>query len=402
MSPPFFNILTNKMIASTIRFMALAALLSLVALTQNADAAASRGLAWGTDNRWAKNIAKGSIDWYHHWQAHSVPQMPNHVEYVPMLWGQRYMGLWKSQKKHFHKTKPKYVLAMNEPDVSGQSDMSPKAAVNMYMKELEPLRKKGIKVSSPQIVWNTKWMDSFMKQLHARGGDVDFMAIHYYGSYKNPKRLQKWIKTVRAKYNKNIWLTEYGVTASSGGSAKQIKNFQTKVTAWMDKLGYVDRVAWLGCFAVNNPPDAYASRQNAMLSSNGKMRSIGYSFVYSGNGKRKRDVVEHVDATNALESRATPGAKRHASQHHKRIIGLQQAADMVRRNETAAAVPDSINGFPASPEEIQEYLAALNGDDDVDEEQDTQNADEDDCDERCKLLEEETKDTELDDDDKLD
>lgn len=381
---------------SSLRFFALTALVSLVVLSTDVEGRAARGLAWGTDNRWAKSIAKGSISWYHHWQSGPVPQMPNDVEYIPMLWGPSKMNLWNQRKKHFGKHKPKYILAYNEPDVKGQANMSPKQAAKHFMKHLEPYRRKGIKVSSPQIVWNTKWMDSFLKELRHRGGDVDFMAIHYYGSWKDVKRLQKWIKKIRTRYNKNIWLTEYGVTASSKGSAKQIKNFQTRVTNWMDKKKYVKRVAWLGCFAVNSPPDSYASRQNAMLSSKGKLRSIGYSFVYS-NKNGKRDVADETDDSQAHVARATPGAKRHALQHHRRVIGLQQAADVERRNETT---PATINGFPATPEEIADYL---HPDDEDEDEVDTQDADEAaHCDEVCQLRDAETADVELDDDDNTD
>ena len=66
------------------------------------------------------------------------------------------------------------------------------------------------------------------------------------------------------QYGKPIWVTEYGVTASSGGSQDQIKAFQsvffhllvifyhtdisfsTQATAWMETQSYVQRAAWLG------------------------------------------------------------------------------------------------------------------------------------------------------------
>lgn len=354
---------------------------------QQADAKAHRGLAWGTDNRWAKKIAKGSISWYHHWQNGPVKQMPDDVEFVPMFWGPKYKHLWEKRKSHFHKTKPKHVLAFNEPDVKGQANMSPKHAAKLFMKELEPLRKKGIKVSSPQIVWNTKWMDSFLKHLRARGGDVDFIAVHYYGSWKDLKRFKKWVVTVHKKYHKKVWVTEYGVTSKSGGSSGDIKGFMHKASAWMDKKSYVQRVAWLGCFAVNNPPDSFASNRNAMFSSKGSLRSIAYSYIY---GKRQL----HSRSEGSLDARSTPGAKRHNMQHHRRIIsGLQEAADLSRRNESDT----SINGVPASTEDVDDYLR--NADKDDEDELDKFEGEEEECDELCKLRDEMTKDTELDEDD---
>lgn len=351
-------------------FLTLAAIASIAVLSSTpTEAKLSKGLAWGANNNWAKKIAKGQISWYHHWQNAAVPEMPRDVEYVPMDWGPKYHNLWQQRKAGFAKHKPKYVLAFNEPDVTGQSDMSPSSAASRYMKELEPLRKKGIKVSSPQIVWNTKWMDSFLKKIRAQGGDVDFIAAHYYGSWKDQKRLESWIKTLRSKYKKSIWLTEYGVTASSGGSTAQIMNFKTKVTNWMSGKSYVKRVAWLGCFATNNPPDSFASNRNGMFTASGSLNKMGISYVY------KRDVEEK----SSPMARSTPGAKRHHIQHHKRIIsnGIHQVADLARRNGTES----TINGYPASEEEIN----ALEAQDAEDETEDPNAIH---CDEICKLRDE--------------
>lgn len=364
------------MLASSMRFFTLAAVLAVALLSIQVESS-KKGLAWATDNRWAKKIAKGQIRWYHHWQNAPVPQMPNDVQYIPMYWGPKYNHLWAQRKKHFKKNKPQFVLTFNEPDVKGQADMTTSHAASVWMKEIEPLRKRGIKVSSPQIVYNTKWMDGFLKKIRARGSDVDFMAVHYYGSWKDQKRLESWIKTIRKKYHKSIWLTEYGVTASSKGSAAQIRHFKASVTNWMDKRSYVKRVAWLGCFAVNNPPDSFASRKNAMFSSGGKLNKMAYSYMYN-----KRDLSTQSESSD-VAARSSPGAKRHALQHHKRIIanGLQQAADLVRRNESDVT---TINGFPASKEDIADYLAAQDDEDDVPED----NGPEEHCDELCKARDE--------------
>ncbi|PWN31328.1 glycoside hydrolase, partial [Meira miltonrushii] len=263
----------------SLRTVAITIALSIAVLAQSSEAL-KFGIPWGADSRWAPRVAKGRIQWYHHWQDGPVAQMPKNIPFVPMFWGPRYYGLWNQQKKWIRKHKPKFILSLNEPDIEGQANVSPKEAARLHMKELEPFRRKGHKVSSPQIVWNTKWMDSFLKHIRQQGGDIDFIAAHYYGSWKDVGRYQKWIKTLRKKYKKSIWITEYGVTSKSGGSQHEIKAFQRKVNAWMRTKKYVKRVAWLGCFAVSKPPDAFASRQNALFTGAGKLRSIGYQYVY--------------------------------------------------------------------------------------------------------------------------
>ena len=411
----------------SLRTVAITIALSIAVLSQ-ASEALKFGIPYGADSRWAPKVGKGKVQWYHHWQDGPIAQMPKNVPYVPMFWGPKYYGLWNQRKKWIRKHKPKFILGLNEPDVEGQANVSPKEAARLHMKELEPFRRKGHKVSSPQIVWNTKWMDSFLKHLHNQGGDIDFIAAHYYGSWKDVGRYQKWIKTLRKKYRKSIWITEYGVTSKSGGSERQIKTFQRKVNAWMRSKKYIKRVAWLGCFAVSKPPDSFASRQNALFSSRGKLRSIGYQYVY-GSGNKRNEIVdtetyddyddeenfeiqdydeedegqdqdhEEETATEAEVAQATPGHKRHALQHHRRIINLQQAADALHRNDTITAT--SINGFPATAEEVQDYLEALKGEGEgEDEDKDATEGDLLDCDEICRLRDGETDGTDLDDDDK--
>lgn len=410
----------------SLRFLAITIVLFIATLSQTSEAL-KLGTPYGADSRWAPRIGRAKVQWYHHWQDGPIAQMPKHVKYFPMFWGPKYNHLWAQRKKWIRKHKPKFILSLNEPDVEGQANVSPKEAARLHMRELEPFRRKGHKVSSPQIVWNTKWMDSFLKHIRRQGGDIDFIAAHYYGSWKDVGRYQKWIKTLRSKYKKSIWITEYGVTAKSGGSQRQIKAFQRKVNAWMRSKKYIKRVAWLGCFAVSKPPDAFASRQNALFSSHGKLRSIGYQYVYGSGNKRDEidaenddddenfeiqdydddddddDVDESHDedqtATGVESSQATPGHKRHALQHHRRIINLQQAADLQRRNESVTAT--SINGYPATAEEVQEYLDALKDEDKDDDENNPLSADNEDCDEICRLRDGETDGTDLDDDDKL-
>ncbi|CAO1636251.1 unnamed protein product [Parajaminaea phylloscopi] len=312
------------------RFAALALVTAVVASVA-VDARLRLGLAWGTDNRWAKTIAKGDISFYHHWQEGAVDQMPKHIEYVPMFWGPKYWGKWEERKQEIKKFKSNRILAFNEPDVKGQSDMTPEYAATLFMKELQPYRKKGIKVSSPQIVWDVNWMDSFLKHLRAKGGDVDFMAIHWYGSYTELSKFKKWVSKIHKRYNKAVWVTEYGVTASSHPSQGQIKNFHVQATNWMRKVGYVKRAAWLGCFAVSNPPDSYAAARNAFFANGGSLRTWAKWYVYSGASSKRS-----VEASAVERSPSTPGALRHRNARAHRAI-MEQQAELAEREDADAA-----------------------------------------------------------------
>lgn len=298
------------------------------------DARLRRGLAWGTDNRWATTIAKGTIEWYWHWEQGAVSEMPSRVEYVPNFWGPSKWGLWNQRKKEISKMNSQRILAFNEPDVKGQADMDPKYAATLFMQELEPYRKKGIKVSSPQIVWDVDWMDKFLKALRAKGGDVDFMAIHWYGGYKEINNLKTWVKKINKRYNKSVWLTEYGVTASSHPSQAQIKNFHVQATEWLQSQSYVKRAAWLGCFAVSSPPDSFAAARNAFFNSGGSLRSWAKWYVWTGNNKR-----DELPST-VERSHRTPGALRHnnARAHRAVMEAREEAEEALRTREAEEAL----------------------------------------------------------------
>lgn len=255
--------------------------------------------------------------------------MPSNIEYVPNFWGSSKWGEWNERKKEIKKFNSKRILAFNEPDIAGQSNMSPEAAASVYMQELEPYRKKGVKVSSPQIVWDVDWMDKFLKSLRSKGGDVDFMAIHWYGSYNEYSKFTSWVSKIHKRYNKSVWVTEYGITQSSQPSQAQIKNFHVKATQWMKSVGYVKRAAWLGCFAISSPPDSFAAARNAFFANGGSLRGWSKWYVWSSGTKR--------DEASAVErSPRTPGALRHHNARGHRAA-MEKQAELLEREEAERA-----------------------------------------------------------------
>lgn len=96
------------------------------------------------------------------------------LEFVPTLYSRKNLPKWYNIKANFDAHPPKAVLGFNEPDLSSQGDMNPYDAAALYMQEIFPLKKKyGTRLVSPQIAWRLDWMDTFLKELHNRGGYVD-------------------------------------------------------------------------------------------------------------------------------------------------------------------------------------------------------------------------------------
>lgn len=156
-------------------------------------------------------------------------------------------------------------------------------AAALYISALEPYRKKGVSVSSPQIVWNFDWMDQFLALIRAQSSDVDFIALHWYGSYTDIAGAKAYVNKAWTKYKKPIWVTEIGTTASSSGSNAQVRSFMMSLVAWLESQSFVDRLAWTGCYSYQSPPDGYLNRYGGFFNAAGTLRQIGN--LYACNAK---------------------------------------------------------------------------------------------------------------------
>ncbi|KAJ6506318.1 glycosyl hydrolase catalytic core-domain-containing protein [Mycena vitilis] len=260
---------------------------ALLAVLPSASATA-RGLAWATDNTFAPVIgSKPMVTWYHHWEDGAVSQMPSKNEYVPMFWGTSKWDKWNARKAEMAKKTPTHLLGFNEPDISSQANLSPASAADTWMKEIHPYAAKGVKLGSPAVAWNLDWTMNFLAELKKRGGHVDFVAVHWYGSWKDLATFKKFVASAHTRFGYKVWVTELGITSSSSPSQQQTKDFMMNAYAWMDSTGYVDRASWFGCFEQSQPPDAYATSKNAMFKSAGVLNDLGYWYGYTSQPDRR-------------------------------------------------------------------------------------------------------------------
>lgn len=102
------------------------------------------------------------------------------------------------------------------------------------------------------------------------------------------------------KFNLPIWITEYGVTSSSGGSQQQVKQFHMEATQWLNSQSYVERTSNFGSFSVSSPPDNYGSRLNALFNGDGSLRDLAYWYLWSSNPS-KRSVRFETTAEDDFE-----------------------------------------------------------------------------------------------------
>ncbi|CDU22485.1 uncharacterized protein SPSC_01115 [Sporisorium scitamineum] len=258
--------------------------------TRSNDSAHQMGVPWGCGPdclKGLKSTKSTQIHWYHHWQDSCVEDLDKlGFDYVPTFWGPSKWDKWESVKAELckRKTMPKYMLGPNEPDVQGQADLGPQAAAKLWMQELKPFADKGVQVGSPQVCWNMQWLEQFMAECKKLGCPISFIALHWYGSWRDFDKFIRWISSVHDEFHLPIWITEYGITQASGGSQQDIKNFHVKAVQWMREQGYVKRSAWLGGFPVNKKPDPYPNSLNSYFNDDGSARDLLWWASHSAGG----------------------------------------------------------------------------------------------------------------------
>ena len=275
------------------------------------------GLPWGGDSRWAASIAQKASSWYHHWENGLVHEL-GHLEYVPTFWGPTKWSQWNKRKHEMNHLHIEHLLAFNEPDVKGQANIDPDTAVGLFMQELQPYARKGIKVSSPQMVYDLDWLSKFMNKCHEAGCSISFIALHWYGGPHDIEALKKWIRSVHDKFKMPIWITEYGLNAKSNPSDDDTIGFLAESLEWMSTQPYIHRVAWNGCYDVGSKPDSFISAKNAYFKDGaGTLRAIAHAW-FGGKGNILMSNPNFKIVNNTRNS-ADDSLSRHKA-HRKRFL----------------------------------------------------------------------------------
>ena len=85
-----------------------------------------------------------------------------------------------------------HVLTFNEPDgtvATGGSAIPPSQAASIWIREVEPLRKMGIKTGAPAVTGSQggfTWLQEFFDACASQGTNctADFIPVHWYGNFE--------------------------------------------------------------------------------------------------------------------------------------------------------------------------------------------------------------------------
>ena len=224
-------------------------------------------------------LAQSGASWYYDWGA--TPNgiaAPAGASFVPMIWGASSVTTTTlgeaSHEGHV-------LLGFNEPDMSGQANMTVAQALNLWPK----LMATGMTLGSPAVAYDAAtpggWLDQFMAGAKARGYRVNFITVHWYGGdfRTGPavQQLESYLQAIYARYHLPIWITEFALTSYAGSTPSfpaeaQQAAFMTAAARMLDGLSYVERYAW---FAL---PTSAGSGTTGLFTTGPAATAVGRAF----------------------------------------------------------------------------------------------------------------------------
>ena len=189
---------------------------------------------------------QSDLTWYYNYKSTSSIRFDNStkLEFVPQLWGapatEDDMTFYNDVKGAIDGGKNiTAVLAFNEPDGydSGGSNVAPELAARIWIRQIEPLKKKGVKLGAPAVTGSPggfTWLQKFFTAC-AGNCSADFIPVHWYGNFEG---LASHVGQVNGTYkNMTMWITEY---ALDHASLQDSQAFYNQSADFFDRLRYVD------------------------------------------------------------------------------------------------------------------------------------------------------------------
>jgi hypothetical protein len=252
-----------------------------------------RGIAYDLASEADLQALSPGVSWWYNWAPAPNPAIPAgyltkyNMDYYPMLWNGNFNA---AQVIAFLQANPsmQYLLVMNEPNLTGQSNLTPQQAAALWPQYEAVAAQARVKIVGPQITWGDMpgygdpvvWLDAFYAAYEAANGGrqptIDFLGFHWY-DYGIAGQLDRL-----DKYNKPIWVTEFANWHSQNDGAQittlsQQEAQMTSMVTTLEQRGDVFRYAW---FTGRVSPDSHYS---SLLGAPGQLTGLGQLYISLGN-----------------------------------------------------------------------------------------------------------------------
>jgi hypothetical protein len=240
-----------------------------------------------------KQMDDMQLSWYYNWDKEPSSHIDN-IEYVPMIWSD-YAGSidWlQEEAKQYHT-----VLGFNEPDLAEQADITVQEAVNYQPN----FTQSGLRIGAPVVAYdpsNNPWFINYADNIVWE--DVDFIPIHVYYDWAGEGMADAFLKVVDdtyQKYQKPIWITEYGIAnqwlygAGNNTNMEQLKQYMRDTITGLEERDYVERYAWFS-FAQEDSQGGATALYNQET---GILTELGKLYQSLGNPKQNILADQYVE-----------------------------------------------------------------------------------------------------------
>ncbi|KYK57632.1 hypothetical protein DCS_04644 [Drechmeria coniospora] len=183
-----------------------------------------------------------TCSWAYDWAA-STTGLSSNLNYVPMLWGDQSdrASTWDSNAEKAIASGSKALFSFNEPDHTGQANLSPQQAAASHTKYMNKYAGR-ILIGAPAITNSgnanegIQWLQNFVSVCNSQSEKChyDFCNVHWYSEAEYASTLFDHLEAAnKACGGKPIWLTEFAPTAGD------TEGFLRSVVPKLDALGYL-------------------------------------------------------------------------------------------------------------------------------------------------------------------
>lgn len=193
----------------------------------------------------------GNVAWAYNWAMSLSGNLPEGIDFVPMLWGAKDFGGWVTAIETALSSGSEYILGFNEPDITSQADMSASDAASYYKNYITPYAGKA-KLISPAVSSSTNdgqglsWMNSFLSSCSSC--ELSGLAVHWYGNNIDEFKtfVQQAIDTASSYSLSEVWITEFALASDVNGIADEsaTNSFVSDAITYLDSQSAVTRYSY--------------------------------------------------------------------------------------------------------------------------------------------------------------
>lgn len=257
--------------------------------TMSVTKSLKRGIAYNLVSDADLTALAPGVSWWYDWGTAPSSALSDTsparstMDFLPMLWNGNF-NLADIESKLRASPQIKYLLVMNEPNLTDQSNLTPAQAADLWPSYEKIAADTGVKIVGPAMNWGTLagyndpvvWLDAFYAAYRGKNGSrdprIDALAFHWY-DYGLSGQLDRL-----KKYGKPFWVTEFANWHSQQDGAQidtlsKQKAQMADMVANLEARSDVQRYAW---FTGRSTRDIHFT---SLLGANGQLTELGQYYL---------------------------------------------------------------------------------------------------------------------------